>query len=188
MVRPIKVSSTGPVYLPHFTLIRIFYLNILAENARFTSHKRLREPFRDDAYDSNEYLLFDNYECSSSCSGAISSEVDETDRGSNSSMDMSDSNDPSLLTAKDGTKWKEFLPVDNPRPGFSPQIVNHIPKVTAMCDNRETPIVNVTFLYSLVFLSHLYIFLYTEGDIIVLANPNRAVPAENMVASSEVSY
>ena len=38
-------------------------------------------------------------------------------------MDMSDSNDPSLLAAKDGTKWKEFLPVDIPRPGFSPKLL-----------------------------------------------------------------
>ena len=74
-------------------------------------------------------------------------------------MDMSDSNDPSLLTAKDGTKWKEFLPLDIPRPGFSPKIVNHIPKVTARCDNCETLIGSVTFLYSFsIFISSRYFF------------------------------
>ena len=130
----------------------------MAEPARFISPKRLREPVPDDTYDSDEYLLSDDYESSSSCSSAVSSEADETDRGSNSSMDMSDSNDPSLLTAKDGTKWKEFLPVDIPRPGFSPKLL-----ITFQKSLQGVTIVkqigNVTFLHSFsIFISSRYFF------------------------------
>ena len=49
----------------------------MAEPARFISPKCLREPVPDDTCDSDEYLLSDDYESSSSCSSAVSSEADK---------------------------------------------------------------------------------------------------------------
>ena len=158
---PIKVSSTGPVFYRIFTLFRLFYLNIIVVWLNLLA--LLAPNVCENQFPIILMIL-------TSICYLMTTKVHLVVRAQLvlkqmkqigvpiAQMDMSDSNDPSLLTAKDGTKWKEFLPVDIPRPGFSPKIVNHIPKVTARCDNCETLIGSVTFLYSLVFLFHLDIF------------------------------
>ena len=64
-------------------------------------------------------------------------------------MDISDLNEPSIFIAKDGTRWTESLSAYTAHPGFSPKIVNHIPKVTEKCDGCESLVGNVTLWYIL---------------------------------------
>ena len=80
----------------------------------------------------------EEYVESATSSSDFCSDEEETDLGSNSSMDISDSNDDSVYLSKDGTKWKEFFSDTVSPASFSPNLVNHSPMVNAICDNMES--------------------------------------------------
>ena len=120
------------------------------EPISFVHPKRicLRE-IENDYYDSDEDFDFlsDDLDDSTDCSSKVTSDIDETEGGSNSSMDISDLNEPSIFIAKDGTRWTESLSAYTAHPGLSPKIVNHIPKVTERCDGCESLVGSVTLWY-----------------------------------------
>lgn len=88
-------------------------------------------------YDSDEDSDWSQYNGTASSSTEYGCEVEESDVGSNVSMEISDVADPSVLLAKDGTRWKEVYNPPDPVT-ICPRIVDHTAQCNSRCDDIKT--------------------------------------------------